>query len=541
MVALKNSLLVCLLVGIGTTGLLAILEDSPTEDESTMFRNAGAETEWLPEQRVKFDQLRAERLGASMGSASGLTVLRRLSLGLTGTVPSLEEIRLFESLPEEASIGIWASRLMQDRRFASYFAERFARAFVGVENGPFLVFRRRRMLDWLADEILQNRPYDQLVRKIITSEGIWTSDPEVNFVTVTVDQNNEEEGPDEVKLAARVSRAFLGVRLDCVQCHDDMFGDRWKQEDFHQLASFFAGTEMSLTGVRDKGKPYKFRYKWEKEEKIVPSLVPFRRDLFPETGTPRERLAGWVTHPENRAFANAAVNRVWAILFNRPLTEQVDDIPLDGSLPAEMVFKSDDFIANGFDLHRLLRIIVSSKVFAAESRDSDKKYENVVEGGSLQGDVFPITHLRPEQIAGSLIQCSSIKTIDRESHHLKRFIRLIQVGEFVDRFGDFGEEEFRDHGGTISQRLLMMNGKLVHERTKEDLVMNASTRLAILSAGHESAIENAFLAVLTRRPSDAEREHFLSELDGLAKKDRAAFMEDLYWILINSTEFSWNH
>ena len=160
-------------------------------------------------------------------AADRLTLARRLSLALTGSPPSLEEIRSLEKLPEDGDpIAFWLDHLFADRRYADYLAERFARAFVGVETGPFLVYRRRRLVTWLGDQLTANRPYDELVRDLISAEGLWTSQPETNFITVSVMQG--KGGPDEQKLAARSSRAFLGFSLDCVQCHDDKFGDRWK-------------------------------------------------------------------------------------------------------------------------------------------------------------------------------------------------------------------------------------------------------------------------------------------------------------------------
>ncbi len=179
--------------------------------------------------------------------------------------------------------------MLADRRYADHVGERLARAYVGVENGPFLVYRRRRFVTWLSDRLYENMPYDRLVRSLIEAEGIWTSHPEVNFITVTNDVN-EDKGPDEVKLAARVSRAFLGVRIDCVQCHDDNLGGDWLQTDFHELASFFAGSSMTLTGVRDKPLPYNYKYLYEDNEEVVPQAVPFQPELLPKHGEPRR---GW--------------------------------------------------------------------------------------------------------------------------------------------------------------------------------------------------------------------------------------------------------
>ncbi len=285
--------------------------------------------------------------------ADDLTVIRRLSLGLTGTIPSLQEIRAIELQPPSERIQWWLSHLFNDRRTSDYLAERFARTYVGVENGPFLIYRRRRFVNWLSDQIHENRPYDQIVHSLITAEGLWTNNPEVNFITVTVDQNMKGTGPDEVKLAARVTRAFLGVRIDCVQCHDDYLGEDWLQKDFHQLASFFAGADMAISGVRETDKTYEFKYRRQSKPVKVEPTVPFQGKLLPEEGRPRDRLAQWITHSENRAFARATVNRIWALMFGRPLVEPVDEIPLQDSLenpyPPGLELLVDDFIIHKFN------------------------------------------------------------------------------------------------------------------------------------------------------------------------------------------------
>lgn len=474
--------------------------------------------------------------------ADDLAVIRRLSLGLTGSVPSLEEIRAFEARPEgPRRIQWWLSHLFEDSRSADYLAERYARAFVGVENGPFLVYRRGRLVSWLSGQFRENRPYDELVRDLIAAEGLWTSNPEANFITATIDQNEKKRGPDEIKLAARTTRAFLGVRIDCMQCHDDKFGDRWKQEDFHQLAAFYAGAEMRITGVQDrKNKVYEFRYLGERDEQPVPQAVPFSPELLPSSGAPRERLAKWATHPENRAFSRAAVNRVWAILFGRPLVEAIDDIPLEGPYPPGLESLADDFVAHDFDLRHLIRTIAATRPYTLDSRSGDPA-RPVTEAEEMHWAAFPLTRLRPEQIAGGVTQAASLDTLDDEASVLRRIQRFGDRNQFVKRWGDPGEEEFAELTGTIPQRLLMMNGNLVKERTSPNPVMNASTRIGALSGDPTRAVEAAYLCVLTRRPTPEETEFFAGTLEKRNPNARNRAMEDLFWTLMNATEFSWNH
>jgi hypothetical protein len=189
-----------------------------------------------------------------------------------------------------------------------------------------------------------------------------------------------------------------------------------------------------------------------------------------------------------------------------------------------------------------LRLIAASQAFV---RDSQADFEITAEHED-QWAAFPLTRLRPEQVAGSLIQASSLSTINGEAHVFQRLAKFGQTNDFVTRYGDLGEDEFTGRSGTIPQRLLMMNGELVKERTDDDPVQSATTRIALLTRKPEKQVEVAYLATLTRPPSAEELNHFVARLqdtdggDG-DRRTRQQALEDLYWTLINSTEFSWNH
>lgn len=476
---------------------------------------------------------------APVPDADFYTIARRLSLSLTGSVPSLAELRRFEATPEEHRLNAWLDHLLFDGRYAQYMAERFARVYVGVETGPFLVYRRRRLVNWISSQLAMNRPYDEMARELIASRGIWTTSPAANFVTVTK-MDGSNEGPDEIKLAARTSRAFLGVSLDCVQCHDDKFGDRWKQKDFHQLAAFFAQSEIGVTGVWDNPKlDYETRFRGEKEAEPVVMKVPFQREIFSEKGGVRDQLANWITHRENRSFSRAVANRAWAILMGRPLVTPIDDIPIDGPVPETLEVLADSFVESDYDLRALFRLIANSSPFLRASQSGDAGSPVTV----AQEDnwaAYPLTQLRPEQVAGSIIQASSLKAIDSSSHIIKRLQRFAETNDFVKRYGDKGEREFTEGTGTIPQRLILMNGKLVKERTAPNPIQNASTRIAGLTKDPAQAVEAAYLAVLTRKPSSGEIEYFAKDIEGKKGESRQRAVQDLYWALLNSTEFSWN-
>jgi Protein of unknown function (DUF1553)/Protein of unknown function (DUF1549) len=471
------------------------------------------------------------------GRAPDLAIARRLSLALMGTVPSLQEIRQLEANPGDAGVRGYLTGVQQERRHADYLAERLARTYVGAEDGPFLVFRRRRFVSWLSDELMKNRPYDQLVSELIASEGLWTDKPPTNFLTVTFDPAKKNIDPE--RLSARVARAFLGVRIDCAQCHPHPF-QPWKQEDFHGLAAFFGQTHQGFTGIYDGDGEHEMEVRKTGKKVVTPPHVPFLPELLPNEGSRRQRLAVWVTHPRNPYLARATVNRVWALMFSRALVDPVDDMGNPEQRPPALErvldLLADDFVQHGFDLRRLIRVIAATEAFQLDSAAETE----VTEAQETAWAAFPLTRLRPEQVVGSLLQAASLETINNQSHLLVRLIRAAGEKEFVDRYGDPGEDEFDGRAGTIPQRLLLMNGRITHERTKEDM-FNAATRIAWLAPTDKLAVETAYLAVLTRRPTPDESAHFVKRLDGTREQQRQQRLTDLYWTLVNSTEFSWNH
>ena len=258
--------------------------------------------------------------------ANWLTVCRRLSLATVGSGLSLEETRFLEQLPKEQRETAHLEALLKDPRFHHYWAERWTRFLVGTHEGEFVFYRRRRFRIWLTETFAQNWRYDRLVRSLITAKGLWTDSPEVNFFSATFDSNDGK--PDPVRLAARTARAFLGLRIDCLQCHDDFLGNvslgdidtprEGMQTDFHELAAFFTAAKMSgLKGLTDGEVEYQYKYLHAEEETDVDPAVPYQPELLPGEGPARARLAQWITHPENRQAARAAVSHAWALMYGQ--------------------------------------------------------------------------------------------------------------------------------------------------------------------------------------------------------------------------------
>lgn len=502
--------------------------------------------------------------------ADELAVLRRITLALMGTVPSLEEIRAFEQDSGPDRLQRWTARFLHDPRYADYFAERLARGFVGVEGGQFIVYRRDRFLRWLSEQLAANRPYPELVRGMIADNGLWTDTPEVNFVIAAY---TNENGFDENKLAARAVRAFLGQRMDCAQCHDGRRDyDHWKQHEFAGLAAHFGQLELNAVGVRDDP-DLKFEVEDDKsaeeipkkKKKVIDPAVPFGKEWESTTGGRRERLAAWVTDPRNRRLERAIVNRVWGLLFGRAWVEPVDDLPdppgeeiADTNVPGARHPKATkpgeedlldllgaDFREHGYDLCRLIEVILASKPFLLESnseRDDPKQLDQMKSNFAI----FPLVRLRPEQMIGSMLQASSIKTIDQNSHLISRFLKLTRSNDFVKEYGDLGENELEDRAGTIPQALLRMNGQLTRDAV-DSTPLSAPGRISVMAKDDRKCLELCFLVCLTRRPTDEEFTELVPLLSNKRPNgadfsvSRGNRVEDIYWILFNSPEFAWNH
>lgn len=475
------------------------------------------------------NQYAAENDCEAASTTTDWKIVRRLSLALLGTIPSLEEIRAFESLGSEDRLEQWTDRLLQDPRCHDYLAERFARAMVSsLPVEPFFIYRRRRFVSWLSDQMAANRPYDELVREILTAEGLWTDTPAANFITA--------HEMDPTRLANRTARAFLGLRLDCAECHNHPFAN-WTQEDFRGLAAYFGQCEFGFQGVKDvAGKQYTVEDPETKARQAIEPRAPFPLEVDVTHGRLREQLANWVASEDNSYFAAAIANRMWRLMFGRGVVEPVDDLEADESVPGLLDVLAAELRDHAFDLRHLIRVITATDAFR---RRSAVDGETTVEAEELFA-AFPLTRLRPEQVASSLVQASTLHTLDYDRNLLIRLAALGNRNDFVELYGDAQEEELAAREGNIPQRLLMMNGKVAHDRTQAG-PLSATTRISTLAPTDEQCVATAYLITVCRPPTKEESEYFQSTLQGKTGEPRRRAVEDLMWALVNCTEFSWNH
>jgi hypothetical protein len=464
-------------------------------------------------------------------AADDLQVARRLSLALVGSIPSLEDIRWIESQAPAGRLAAWTERLLADDRFSNYFAERLARALVHSDGNDFpFPFRRDRFVAWLGDELRANRPYDELVRNIVAAEGLWTDEPAANYYTAHV--------VDPIGLTTRSTRVFLGLRLDCAQCHDHPFA-LWKQTDFSGLAAYFGGTRLSeyRFGVHDVECDYVFDDARRKDKQVVQPRLPFAPELDPGEGPRRRRLAEWMTHPDNPYFAKALVNRIWAILFGVGLVEPIDDLDRPETLPGVLDAAAAEFRRENCDLRHLIRVLAGTSAFRRQSAahgsydiTSETRYQS-----------FPLTRLRCDQVAGAVLQMSMLRTLDNGASLAARAGRYGDHWDLSDAYGDKREEEMASRACGLTSRLVLMNNPIVERRVSSPWFA-ATHRLNWLSSSPEQLVEAAFLVCLTRRADEEEQRHFATSLSAApSAQARLERVQDLVWSLVNSTEFCWQH
>lgn len=452
--------------------------------------------------------------------ANDLTLARRAALALVGAIPSLEEIRWYEAQPRETRLTAYVDRLLSDPRFSHNLAGRLMDAWLPPKDAEnFIQDRRARYHRWLVDQIESQRPCDEIVREMLTADGLWTTSPAVMFITASE--------ADPVRLAGSASRAFLGISMDCAECHDHPFAP-WKQSQFRGLAAFFGRTQSGMAGVTDGGPVHRFTTDNDpKGEYVLPS-VPCDPPIDESDEDLRNRLADWITSPGNPRFSRATANRMWQMIFGKGLIEPVYDLGDAPAVEGVLDILAEDFRNNGHDLRRLLKVILATEAFA---RTSDLEQA----ANEEQTDVFaafPVTRLPANDLARSILQMSSLRTLNGKTNILWQAKDFFERLDFLQSF----QSDTEDTAGTVSQRLMLMNGPLVRARTNADWTLTAG-RLEQWAPTDQTRVETAFLICLTRRPTNEEQEYFVLQFEEAKPGNRGKVLEDLLWVLVNSTQF----
>lgn len=502
-----------------------------------------------------------ERLGVKPAAVvDDATFLRRLSIDLQGRIPTVAQLRDFVADEGSFKRPDYVDRLLtadsRPDRYARRSSENLARVWrrMMIPASSPGAEMATQLEPWLARQFAANTPYNEVTRKLLLAKPgaqLRGLGPLPMPVAAPADPDAEAflfqqaVGGLPENLASAYARVFLGVRLNCAQCHDHPFTD-WKQKDFWGVAAFFnsamPGGEatptdgekppmppppanqpvpvptIQATGGSYENAVYTAKLLWENETlKEVPAGK-----------TPRELLADWLVAPQNPNFAATAVNRTWQYLCGRGLAGSVDD--LDRVSKEERKILDDLaklFVDSGYDLRWLITGICKSKVYqqslgSQPAADTDSLVQR------------PLKTLLPEQVFDSLEQALSLPIAKADNGPRWSGER----DQFVARMNEAAPESPVDYKGGIPQALMLMNGKLTADATSLD---SSRTLRAVVEAPFlppQEKIETLYLAAVTRKPSAAESKYLLDHV--LAQKDeqqqKQAYAQIL-WGLLNSPEF----
>jgi hypothetical protein len=458
--------------------------------------------------------------------------LRRVTIDLTGRVPRVREVQDFlaETRPDRRARLI--DQLLARPTHAAHLATTWRRMLV-PDNTDFV----RAMGDdsieyWLHQKFVDNVPYDAVVREVVLAKGSLTTGPALFYSAL-------ENKPEE--LAGATSRVFLGVQLQCAQCHDHPH-DQWSQEDFWGLAAFFARLEPLDRAQADNvaiadAQVGEVRHPLTNEV-VAPRYLKGDVAIAVANQTRREQLAAWITARENPYFARAAVNRAWAMLFGRGLIDPVDDLSEHNppSHPELLNELAAYFTATNYDLRNLLRVLTNTSAYQRTSKLRDGETPTPPELFARMA-IKPLT---AEQLYDSLAVATAKRSAP-SAMMTEPGVNLDQTRvAFLDKFRS-PQEGAAEYQGGIPQALTLMNGPLLGELVD----LESSALLNALEApffSERQRIETLFLATLARSPSVAEEAKFLSYVESrLTEAERKRARSDVLWALLNSAEFALNH
>ncbi len=462
------------------------------------------------------------------------TFLRRVYVDVIGLLPTSDEVIRFteDSSPDKRAKLI--DVLLQRKEFADLWVMKWAELLqIRSNNDQFSYKAALLYYNWLQEKIGANVPINEIVHDLLTASGPSFKNPAANYFQV------ERE---TLKTAENVAQVFMGMRIQCAQCHNHPF-DRWTMDDYYGFGAFF--TQVGRKGSEDPRESVIFDKKDGEMKHPVGGRTMTPKFLGGDTATikedsRREILARWLTSPENPYFARNMANIIWAHFMGKGIIEPVDDIRVSNppSNPELLQALADKLVEYRFDFRRLIQDICTSRTYQLSTRANPTNA-----GDDRNFAKASIRRLRAEV----LLDCISQVTETQDKFQgLPRGARAVQIADgnvntyFLTTFG-------RATRGTVcscevktepnlSQALHLLNGNTTQEKTQSGGVVK---KLLKDKKSTEEIVEELYLRCLARKPTPDE----LSRLKGFIRDDKKSepVLNDIFWALLNSKEFIFNH
>ena len=477
------------------------------------------------------------------------TFVRRVTLDIAGRIPSSTEARefLLDDDPEKRSKLI--DRLLQSPSYADYFANKWTALLKNRRDDASDITSNFAFHAWVRDSLLANVPYDQLVRELLAATGTVIANPAVAWYKRVKEPKQQMED---------VAQLFLGVRMQCAQCHHHPF-ERWSQDDYYGLSAFFTRVGRKPTGIQGEDLIFHQRGKAEAKnvktgQMVTPVALGQDVGVIAPDEDPRLRLSKWLSDPGNPFFAKALVNRYWKHFFKRGLIEPEDDIrdTNPASNPALLKALEDHFLSSGFDLKELVRAITNSRAYQLQAVPSDS---NLVDRQNysrfyprrLQAEVLldAIDELTGSttNFANLPLGTKAIALPDNSYNKSSPFLRVFGRPESLSVC-----ECERVQSASLAQSLHLINAADI--KSKLSVAGGTAQKLAAQKTPVKDRVSELYFAAFSRPPTETELQISVEFLTGQQseKVDSEALpeisqqqFEDLIWALINSKEFLFNH
>lgn len=460
--------------------------------------------------------------------------LRRVTIDLIGQMPTYDEYVAFmgDQDPEKRTKKI--DELLGRKEFTELWVSKWAEWLMMRSSNQVSQKAVVLYYQWLVDQIADNRPLDQMVRELLSSSGGTFAVPATNFYEVE---------QDRLKIAENVAQIFMGMRIQCAQCHNHPF-DRWTQNDYYSFAAFFS--QVGRKQAEDTRERIVFNSGGGEVQHPVTgqNAIPvFLGGSKPEINPGQDRrevVANWLASPENPFFAQNFTNRVWHHFFGIGIIEPIDDVRVSNpaSNPELLEMLAQKFTESNYDFKRLVRDICVSQTYQRTTRRNE----------SNQTDEKNFAHQTIRRIkAESMLDIISQVTNTKDKFNgLPLGAKATQIADgvtssyFLTTFGRATRETVCScevkMEPTLSQALHLLNGDTVNTKMQQGGVLAALQKQGLPPL---EIVDRLYISTLTRKPTEAERASLAPLFAEGSDVNKA--LEDVYWALLNSREFLFNH
>lgn len=476
--------------------------------------------------------------------ADDATFLRRVSIDVSGTLPTEEQVRAFLADTDPAKRDKLVDRLLESPDYADYFANKWNLVLRNKNRAPDDSSATYGFYQWIWSNLYENKPYDQIVREVLTASGDSTSNPAVVWFR-EVDENNEQ--------VEDTAQLFLGLRIQCARCHHHPF-EKWSQNDYYGFSAFF-----SRVGKKNLFEPGMTKATRDKRvfhnDGMAAATNPRNGQSLKPTGLgspaleiaaerdPRHYLADWMADKNNPFFAKSVVNRYWKHFFDRGIVEPEDDMRETNppSNPELLNKLAAGFIDSGFNLKWLVKAITSSSTYQLSSLPNDYNLK----------DKQNFSRYYPKRLTAEVLYDGFHRVTNTTQNFgsLPPGTKAVQLPDasigpyFLKVFGqpqgDTACECERSQEANLAQSLHLLNSSEV-----QDKIANASGRATTMANDkvrtHEEKVKELYRWVYSREPNADELKIALAHLAKHEAAPKVAY-EDILWALINTKEFLFNH